>query len=163
MTVGTDKTNTLRVRKMGVRDIVPTRDLFYRSIDDDFSYFPLDYRDRLRREHDLARLSKAYLSPRASFILLTNKADRIGYCFLRFIHSRAYLFWMYVDKEYRGIGGGARLLSSALDEVARHNATKIELVTHDKESFYSKYGFSTRCHVPGLVGGVDMTIMEYQV
>jgi hypothetical protein len=46
---------------------------------------------------------------------------------------------------------------------AQHNLVALQLVTHDKEEFYAKYGFVPLRHVSGLVGGIDMVIMEYSI
>ena len=158
---GTVLEESLTVRKMGLRDIAPMHHLFAQSVDDSFTYFPDEYRAKLRRQHNLPRLFKAHISPKAHFLLLGHGMQDIGYCLLRFQQDRAYIFWMYVDPGFRGIGAGERLLRAAVEQSRLRNMTALELVTYDKEAFYAKYGFVPLRHVAGLVGGVDMVIMEY--
>lgn len=160
-TVGGAMVDSLRVRTMGLRDTRILHRLFSQSVDDSFTYFPDDYRSKLRRQHNLSRLLKARISPKAHFMLLAHESQDIGYCLLRFQQDRAYIFWMYVDPSFRGIGAGEKLLYSAIEQSRHRNMTALELVTHDKEGFYAKYGFTPLRHVAGLVGGVDMVIMEY--
>ena len=152
---------SLTVRKMGLRDMVPMHQLIVRSVDDSFTYFSDEYRAKLRRQHNLPRLFKAHISPKAHFLLLGHGMQDIGYCLLRFQQDRAYIFWMYVDPDFRGIGAGERLLRAAIEQSRLRNMVGLELVTYDKEAFYAKYGFASLRHVAGLVGGVDMVIMEY--
>lgn len=151
----------LQVRKMGLGDINTLCGLFCQSVNDSFVYFPEAYRAKMCRQHNIARLLKAWMSPRAHFLLLTAGRQDIGYCLLRFQQNRAYIFWMYVDPNFRGIGAGKKLLMSAIEQSRRSNMEALELVTHDKERFYAKHGFTPLRHVAGLVGGVDMVIMEY--
>lgn len=155
--------DALKLRMMGFQDIRAMRDIFCRSIDDSFDYFPVDYRNKLRRQHNLPRLAKACLSPKAHFMLLAHGAEDIGYCMVRFQQSKAYLFWMYVDPGSRGIGAGELLLQAALKVADSYGKDALQLVTHDKEQFYAKYGFTSLRCVAGLVGGVDMVIMEYKI
>ncbi|MDQ5943992.1 MAG: N-acetyltransferase [Patescibacteria group bacterium] len=160
---GTTTSDELQIRKMGLRDVRSLRRLFDRSVDDSFTYFPVEYRAKLRRQHSIARLVKAYVSPKAHFMLLTREGTDIGYCLLRFQQDRAYIFWMYVDPKFRGIRAGEQLLQSSIEVAAQHNLVALQLVTHDKEEFYAKYGFVPLRHVSGLVGGIDMVIMEYSI
>ncbi|QQS27190.1 GNAT family N-acetyltransferase [bacterium] len=160
---GSKVSDGLQLRTMGLKDIRAMHNIFVHSVDDAFSYFPVEYRAKLRHQHNIPRLAKACISPRAHFFLLANNIQDIGYCLVRFQQARAYLFWMYVVPDFRGSGAGESLLQAAIQIARDRNKETLELVTHDKESFYAKYGFIPRRRVAGLVGGVDMVIMEYRI
>lgn len=156
------KNNQLNLRKMKLTDVITMNKLFVQSVDDSFGYFPSYYKKKLCKEHNLPRLVKAYFSPKARFSLLSTAGHDIGYCLLRTQANRAYLYWMYVQSGYRGLRAGEKLLFAALENARHLGMEVVELVTHDKEGFYLKYGFVPIKRITGLVGGVDMTIMEYR-
>lgn len=147
---------------MKLTDIISMNKLFVQSVDHSFEYFPIHYKKKLRKEHNIPRLIKAYFSPKTHFSLLSVDRHDIGYCLLRTQARRAYLYWMFVQPSFRGLHAGERLLFAALETARRLDMEAVELVTHDKEGFYLKYGFVSIRRIAGLVGGVDMTIMEYR-
>lgn len=157
------KSDQFELRGMRLADVFSMNNLFVQSIDDSFTYFPAAFKKRLRREHNIPRLAKAYFSPKAIFMLLSMNDSDIGYCLVRMQANRANLLWMFVRPDCRGKHAGERLLLAALKAARQHNLDAVELVTHDREDFYSKYGFVTIRRVAGLVGGVDMTIMEHSL
>jgi ribosomal protein S18 acetylase RimI-like enzyme len=155
------KSDQFGLRQMRLADVFTMNNLFMQSIDDSFTYFPVSFKRRLRREHNIPRLVKAYFSPKAVFLLLSNNGSDVGYCLVRTQANRANLLWMFVSPGCRGKHAGEKLLLAALDGARQRDLDAVELVTHDKEDFYSRYGFVAKKRVAGLVGGVDMTIMEH--
>jgi GNAT superfamily N-acetyltransferase len=156
------KNKNLNLREMSLNDVVKMNNLFVQSVEESFNYFPLYYKKKLCKEHSIPRLIKAYFSPYAHFNLLSLEGRDIGYCLLRTHANRAYLYWMFVQPDYRGLNAGRSLLFAALDTAQRLGMEAVELVTHDKEGFYIKYGFISIKRIVGLVGNIDMTVMEYR-
>lgn len=141
-------------------DLRPLNKLFIQSIQTDFDYFEDSFKRTLAQQHNIPRLVKAKISPRAHLLLAWHNAQPVGYCIVRTSPDITYLHWMYVTDEVRGQGFGVGLLQKAIEISRIGRAKRLQLVTHDKQDFYHKYGFVDKVRIPGLQGGVDMTIME---
>lgn len=153
------------IHLMRLSDIAKLHTTIIHSIGQSFSYFSPQYQRLIAAEHSLWRLTKAYISPKARFLILCNQAGEcVGYNLVRVDQqATAYILWMYVAPDLRGLGLGARLLKRSIKEAKRLRAQKLQLVTHDKEDFYSHFGFLTRQRVSGMLDDIDMVIMEREV
>lgn len=152
------------IRPVRIQDLAVLNKLFVQSIDTDFTYFTEPFKKTLVQQHNLPRLIKAYLSPHAQPILAWQANQAVGYCLLRSEpQSITYLHWMYIQPDQRGLKLGEMLLQRAIKLAESNQSRVLQLVTHDKESFYQRYNFERRHRIPGLIGGVDMTIMELEL
>lgn len=154
----------LSIRQVQFAELRKLHKLFVRSVNDGFSYFSPEFQQLMIRQHNTPRLFKALLSPRANIFVLYHNSENtiVGYCLVRHDRAKSYLYWMYVLPAFRGSGLGSSLLGAALDEARSRRVDALQLVTHDKESYYKSAGFISIRHVAGLLGGVDMAIMEYR-
>lgn len=163
--VDTQNDTSVVIQKVGFGELNRLNKLFIQSIDDGFGYFDDSFKETLAKQHNLPRLVKAYLSPKASLFVAKegSQIDELkAYCFVRQDGLIAYLYWMYVQPSVRGTGLGTRLLDTAMDEARRRNVDSLQLITHDKEAFYQRAGFVPIRHVSGLLGGADMVMMEHR-
>lgn len=153
------------IQKVRLNELNRLNRFFMQSIDEGFDYFNDSFKKTLAKQHNLPRLAKAYLSPKAALFVVKDRAqvDSLhGYCFVRQDGPIAYLYWMYVQPAVRGSGLGVRLLDAAMHEARRRKVDSLQLITHDKEEFYARAGFVPIRHVSGLLGGADMVMMEYR-
>ncbi|MBP9827176.1 GNAT family N-acetyltransferase [Candidatus Saccharibacteria bacterium] len=153
------------IQVMRLADIPILHTTIVHSIGQAFNYFSPQFQRTIASQHSLWRLIKAYISPRARFLVLCNKAGEcVGYNLVRTDRqSTAYILWMYVAPDLRGLGLGARLLQRSLEEAKRMKARRLQLVTHDKEDFYAHFGFISRQRIPGMLDDIDMVIMEREL
>ncbi len=135
--------------------------LFVHALETDFAYFSPVYREEVRNTNRVSRLRLATIHPQRLVLGLYNQAELIGYSISGIqANNTAFLFWMYVNSDYRGQGYGRDLLISTEDTLRQKRVDAISLITHNQQHFYERHGFEFDKILPEYIAGVDMYSMQ---
>jgi|GEM_PF-4174010 len=144
------------------QNIFAMNNIFIQSVNNSYGYFPDFFKKKLIKQHSVPHLLKAYISPKSYILLARQKNQWLGYCIARqSIDEPSSLLWLYVKPETRGSGLGASLVRQVQSKTTANGISSLQLVTHDQEDFFMSQGFQVVRRVPGLLAGVDMSVMEW--
>ncbi len=150
-----------RIRNIPIHHSGRLHNLFVHALETDFAYFSPVYREEVRNTNRPSRLRLATIHPKRLVLGLYNQTELIGYS-ISGIQSdnSAFLFWMYVNADYRGKGYGKDLLVSTQENLQQKNIDSISLITHNQQHFYERHGFEYDKILPEYIAGVDMYSMQ---
>lgn len=136
------------------------RRLFVRAVDEDFSYFPDEYRGKVLSDNNLPRLVVASLRPSRILVGARQAGRMIGYVIAGINGDESgKIYWLYVSPEGRGLNLGQSLLRRSMRQMHERGMRRVSLVTHDYTDYYKKFGFSL--DKAQQLYGVDMKVMSY--
>lgn len=155
------KNAPVQLRKAGFSDIKSLQNLFKHALEADFSYFPVAYRNQVRRQNSYYYLLRSLLNKQRVILLARQGGQLIGYVIGSGHADKAgELYWLYVNPSTRGKRVGQQLLEEAVMELRNQGMSHVSLLTYNYQNYYKRFGFVET----GMqqVHGVEVHVMRLE-
>lgn len=152
------------IRPIRLHEASRLKKIFDQALESDFNYFSNTYLHRVKKQNSLPHLTVAILRPQRLILGLWVDNELVGYTIACLKEkSRAYIYWLYIQPQCRGLGLGNYLLTSTLQNFQKSKIHRVELITHNRKDFYIANGFIIDRFAPKLIEGVDVYLMSREL
>ncbi len=152
------------IRPLRLHEVGRLKKIFDQALESDFNYYSKTYLQRVRQQNSLPHLTVAILRPQRLVLGLWVENELAGYTIACLKDkSRAYIYWLYIQPQCRGLGLGKYLLTSTLQNFQESKIRRVELITHNRKDFYIANGFNVDRFAPKLIEDVDVYLMSREL
>ncbi len=137
------------IAPLRLRDAREAHAVFVNALLHDFDYFDSAYKQVVLAENNLVSMMRAVLLPSRLLLVAKDQGRIVGYVIGSVPkNGNGQIYWLFVDRAYRGQNLGLALLSRILKIMAAKGASQAALITHDHATYYARQGFKMIEQVP---------------